>query len=100
MTTGCRPRFSPSNFGSTTFPMMNWVAAKIDIRIMAGILNPNFKKTTGNAKATAKIDPIFGMKFKKNVAADNKNAESIPKIIRTINVMVPVNNDVKNFVAM
>ena len=100
MTTGCRPRFSPSNLGSTTFPIMNCTAANKDMSKIAGKLNPNLRKTTGKANTTANIEPIFGMKFRKNVAADNKNAASIPKIIRMINEMIPVRRDVKNLVAI
>ena len=54
----------------------------------------------GVAATMAKMEPMFGMKFKKKVMVANSNATSTLKMKRIMNVINPVKNDVKNFVAM
>jgi hypothetical protein len=100
ITTGCNPKFSPSNFGSTIFPMKNCVEDnKLNININE---NPklNCKKIIGVAAKIAIMDPILGMKLRKKVMVARSRATSTLKINNRTKVMSPVRNEVKNFVAM
>ena len=100
MTTGCSPKFSPSNFGSSIFPMKNCVEDnKLNINIKE---NPklNCKKMIGVAASIAIIEPIFGMKLKKKVMVASNSATSTLKMNNRMKVMSPVKNDVKNLVAI
>ena len=67
---------------------------------MSAKLNFNFKNKIGAAATIAIIDPIFGMKFGKNVSVANKSATSTLNKNNIINEMIPVKNDVKNFVVV
>ena len=79
---------------------MNWVAISNERIRMKDSPNPNCKKMIGTAATIANIDPIFGMKFKKNVSVASKSATSTLKLIRIITEINAVKNDVKNLVAM
>ena len=100
ITTGCKPRFSPNNFGSKILPIKNWVAIKRDTIMMNDKLMLNCKNSIGITATIANIDPIFGIKFKKKVMDASSNATSTLNENKIINVMTAVKKDVKNFVAM
>ena len=79
---------------------MNWVAINNVKNKINDSPNPNCKNMIGIAATIANIDPIFGMKFKKNVSVASKSATSTLKLINIINEINAVKNDVKNLVAM
>ena len=54
------------------------------------------KKMIGTVATIANIDPIFGMKFKKNVSVEAK-VKSRFKLLRIINEINAVKNDVKTW---
>ena len=96
ITTGCNPKFSPSNFGSNMLPIMNWVADNSDKTRINKKLTLNCRNNIGVAATIAMTDPILGMKFKKNVIVANNSATSTLNINRIMNVINP-KKDVKKF---
>lgn len=54
----------------------------------------------GMTATIAKIEPMLGIKFRKNVTDANKSATSTLEVNKMMNVMSAVKIDVKNFVAI
>ncbi len=96
---GLRLSVSPSNFGSTTWPMNVCTACTPPATTRNGTIVLNCINASTAGKIVATIDPITGMKFRMNIRNAQKDAKSNPTatitryersaVVRLVAVLIP-----------
>jgi muconate cycloisomerase len=99
-TTGCRSSDSPMTFGSRRLPTVNWMppgmamASTFATGPIVGL-----RRISGTGSSVEMIDPMLGMKFRRNASTPKTRASSTPSSHSVTPTSVPVVADTSALVS-